>query len=158
MMSETTDTVSSDDSAMVQEGLNAAQQAAVTHGDGPLLVIAGAGTGKTTVIAHRIAHLINSKRARPEQVLALTFTEKAAAEMERRVDLLVPYGFTDTWISTSRRARSARTSSSGAAIACCSSCSAKAAYPLGDMSSSLARLNSCSRARTCFIGLPSGRK
>jgi DNA helicase-2/ATP-dependent DNA helicase PcrA len=80
--------------------LNAAQQAAVTHGDGPLLVIAGAGTGKTTVIARRIAHLITSKRARPEQILALTFTEKAAAEMERRVDLLVPYGFTDTWIST----------------------------------------------------------
>src|SRR5574341_474317 len=99
-MSEPTGTVSSDAGARVQEGLNAAQQAAVTHGDGPLLVIAGAGTGKTTVIAHRIAHLINSKRARPEQVLALTFTEKAAAEMERRVDLLVPYGFTDTWIST----------------------------------------------------------
>ncbi|MBI3779540.1 MAG: UvrD-helicase domain-containing protein [candidate division NC10 bacterium] len=86
--------------AMVQEGLNAAQQAAVAHGDGPLLVIAGAGTGKTTVITHRIAHLINTKRARPEQILAMTFTEKAAAEMERRVDLLVPYGFTDTWIST----------------------------------------------------------
>ena len=86
--------------AAVQEGLNADQQAAVTYGDGPLLVIAGAGTGKTTVVAHRIAHLINTKRARPEQVLALTFTEKAAAEMERRVDLLVPYGFTDTWIST----------------------------------------------------------
>jgi DNA helicase-2/ATP-dependent DNA helicase PcrA len=82
------------------DGLSAAQQAAVTHGDGPLLIIAGAGTGKTTVIAHRIAHLINSKQARPEQVLALTFTEKAAAEMERRVDLLVPYGFTDTWVST----------------------------------------------------------
>src|SRR5574341_2437154 len=99
-MSEPTGTVSSDAGARVQEGLNAAQQAAVIHGDGPLLVIAGAGTGKTTVIARRIAHLINSKRARPEQVLALTFTEKAAAEMERRVDLLVPYGFTDTWVST----------------------------------------------------------
>jgi DNA helicase-2/ATP-dependent DNA helicase PcrA len=99
-MSERTTIIASGAGAMVQEGLNAPQHAAVTHGDGPLLVIAGAGTGKTTVIAHRIAHLINSKRVRPEQVLALTFTEKAAAEMERRVDLLVPYGFTDTWIST----------------------------------------------------------
>ncbi|MGH7410688.1 MAG: ATP-dependent helicase [Candidatus Methylomirabilis sp.] len=99
-MSERNAIIESGAGVMVQEGLNAAQQAAVTYGDGPLLVIAGAGTGKTTVIAHRIAHLINSKRARPEQVLALTFTEKAAAEMERRVDLLVPYGFTDTWIST----------------------------------------------------------
>src|SRR3990170_8180972 len=99
-MSERTAIIESGAGAMPQEGLNAAQQGAVTHGDGPLLVIAGAGTGKTTVIAQRIAHLINSKRARPEQVLALTFTEKAAAEMERRVDLLVPYGFTDTWIST----------------------------------------------------------
>src|SRR3972149_6018797 len=99
-MSERGAIIESGDGARVQEGLNAAQQAAVPPGDGPLLVIAGAGTGKTTVIAHRIAHLINSKRARPEQVLALTFTEKAAAEMERRVDLLVPYGFTDTWIST----------------------------------------------------------
>jgi len=99
-MSDRAIIIASGAGAMVQEGLNAAQVAAVTHGDGPLLVIAGAGTGKTTVIAHRIAHLINSKRARPEQVLALTFTEKAAAEMERRVDLLVPYGFTDTWVST----------------------------------------------------------
>jgi len=99
-MTEQATIISSDAGAMVQEGLNGAQQKAVTHGDDPLLVIAGAGTGKTTVIAHRIAHLINTKRARPEQILALTFTEKAAAEMERRVDLLVPYGFTDTWIST----------------------------------------------------------
>jgi DNA helicase-2/ATP-dependent DNA helicase PcrA len=99
-MSERTTIIESGDGTRVQEGLNAGQQAAITQGDGPLLVFAGAGTGKKTVIAHRIAHLINSKRARPEQVLALTFTEKAAAEMERRVDLLVPYGFTDTWIST----------------------------------------------------------
>ncbi len=99
-MGEQATIVSAGPEATIHEGLNAAQVAAVTHGDGPLLVIAGAGTGKTTVITHRIAHLINTKQARPEQILALTFTEKAAAEMERRVDLLVPYGFTDTWIST----------------------------------------------------------
>ncbi|WP_337289005.1 UvrD-helicase domain-containing protein [Candidatus Methylomirabilis sp.] len=99
-MAEQISAISTSTSVTGLAGLNAAQQAAVAHGDGPLLIIAGAGTGKTTVIAHRIAHLINSRRARPEQVLALTFTEKAAAEMERRVDLLVPYGFTDTWIST----------------------------------------------------------
>ncbi|MBZ0161018.1 MAG: UvrD-helicase domain-containing protein [bacterium] len=99
-MAEQISAISTSTSVTGLASLNAAQQAAVAHGDGPLLIIAGAGTGKTTVIAHRIAHLINSRRARPEQVLALTFTEKAAAEMERRVDLLVPYGFTDTWIST----------------------------------------------------------
>ena len=99
-MSEQIPVILASTPVMTLAGLNAAQRAAVTHGDGPLLIIAGAGTGKTTVIAHRIAHLITAKRVRPEQVLALTFTEKAAAEMERRVDLLVPYGFTDTWIST----------------------------------------------------------
>ncbi|PWB78287.1 MAG: hypothetical protein C3F08_08895, partial [Candidatus Methylomirabilota bacterium] len=99
-MGEEPQVISANNPAMGLDGLNAAQRAAVTHGEGPLLVIAGAGTGKTTVIARRIAHLITGKRARPEQILALTFTEKAAAEMERRVDLLVPYGFTDTWIST----------------------------------------------------------
>src|SRR5574337_2170384 len=99
-MAEQTPGISVSTSPIGLDGLNAAQQAAVAHGDGPLLVIAGAGTGKTTVIARRIAHLITNKRARPEQIIALTFTEKAAAEMERRVDLLVPYGFTDTCIST----------------------------------------------------------
>lgn len=99
-MSEQAPAISASPPVMDLADLNAAQQAAVTHGDGPLLIIAGAGTGKTTVIARRIAHLITSKRARPDQILALTFTEKAAAEMERRIDLLVPYGFTDTWIST----------------------------------------------------------
>lgn len=72
----------------------------MTHESGPLLIVAGAGTGKTTVITRRIAYLIAAKRARPEEILALTFTEKAAEEMETRVDLLVPYGYVETWIAT----------------------------------------------------------
>jgi DNA helicase-2/ATP-dependent DNA helicase PcrA len=81
-------------------GLNAEQRKAVLHGDGPLLVVAGAGTGKTQVITRRIAWLIASKRARPSDILALTFTDQAADEMQVRVDQLVPYGYTDTAIST----------------------------------------------------------
>ncbi|OLB49840.1 MAG: hypothetical protein AUH99_11060 [Candidatus Rokubacteria bacterium 13_2_20CM_2_70_11] len=80
--------------------MNDTQRAAVTHDAGPLLIIAGAGTGKTTVITHRIAWLIAQKRARPEEILALTFTDKAAAEMEERVDTLVPYGYADVEIAT----------------------------------------------------------
>ena len=80
--------------------LNTAQQEAVQFGEGPLLIIAGAGTGKTLVITHRIANLITAKRAKPEEILALTFTERAAQEMEERVDQLVPYGYTDVRIST----------------------------------------------------------
>ncbi len=81
-------------------GLNADQRRAVTHADGPLLVVAGAGTGKTEVITRRIAWLIATRRARPSEILALTFTDKAAQEMAVRVDQLVPYGYTDTAIST----------------------------------------------------------
>ncbi|MGH7391584.1 MAG: UvrD-helicase domain-containing protein, partial [Candidatus Rokuibacteriota bacterium] len=81
-------------------GLNEAQREAVTHDTGPLLIVAGAGTGKTSVITHRIAWLIAQRRARPEEILALTFTDKAAAEMEERVDTLVPYGYADVEIST----------------------------------------------------------
>jgi DNA helicase-2/ATP-dependent DNA helicase PcrA len=81
-------------------GLNPDQLRAVTHGDGPLLVVAGAGTGKTQVITRRIAWLIATRRARPSEILALTFTDKAAEEMAVRVDQLVPYGYTDTAIST----------------------------------------------------------
>src|SRR2546425_6999095 len=77
----------------ILDGLNAAQREAVTHDAGPLLIVAGAGTGKTTVITRRIAWLIAQRRARPEEILALTFTDKAAAEMEERVDTLVPYGY-----------------------------------------------------------------
>jgi DNA helicase-2/ATP-dependent DNA helicase PcrA len=84
----------------VTDGLSPAQREAVLHGEGPLLIIAGAGTGKTTVLTRRIAHLINSKRARPEEILALTFTEKAAVEMEERVDQLIPYGYAETSVST----------------------------------------------------------
>jgi DNA helicase II / ATP-dependent DNA helicase PcrA len=76
------------------------QREAVEHGDGPLLIVAGAGTGKTLVLTRRIAHLIRSKRFRPEEILALTFTEKAAAEMAERVDVLLPYGFAAVNVST----------------------------------------------------------
>jgi DNA helicase-2/ATP-dependent DNA helicase PcrA len=91
-----------DDSGLgsLLDGLNAEQRRAVTHGDGPLLVVAGAGTGKTQVITRRIAWLIAGKRARPSEILALTFTDKAAEEMQVRVDQLVPYGYTDAAIST----------------------------------------------------------
>ena len=84
----------------ILEGLNEAQREAVVHGEGPLLIIAGAGTGKTTFLTRRIAHLIATKRARPEEILALTFTEKAAAEMAERVDQLIPWGYAETAIST----------------------------------------------------------
>lgn len=84
----------------ILEGLNKEQLEAVTHGQGPLLIIAGAGTGKTTVIARRIAWLISEGLAKTDEILALTFTDKAAKEMQERVDILVPYGYTDIWIST----------------------------------------------------------
>jgi len=81
-------------------GLNPDQLRAVTHGRGPLLVVAGAGTGKTQVITRRIAWLIATRRAKPSEILALTFTDKAAEEMAVRVDQLVPYGYTDAVIYT----------------------------------------------------------
>lgn len=84
----------------ILQDLNPQQKEAVTTTEGPLLIIAGAGTGKTTVIARRIAYIIEKKLAKPAEILALTFTDKAAGEMEERVDQLVPYGFIDTWIST----------------------------------------------------------
>ena len=84
----------------ILDRLKDTQREAVTHDAGPLLIIAGAGTGKTTVITRRIAWLIAQKKARPEEILALTFTDKAAAEMEERVDTLVPYGYADVEIAT----------------------------------------------------------
>ena len=82
------------------EGLNEAQKQAVDHGSGPLLIVAGAGTGKTTVLTRRYAHLLESKGMKTENILALTFTEKAAGEMEDRVLQLLPNGTYDFWIST----------------------------------------------------------
>jgi DNA helicase II / ATP-dependent DNA helicase PcrA len=79
---------------------NEAQKMAITHGDGPMLIVAGAGTGKTRVVTARIAWLITEKNVNVDEVLALTFTEKAATEMEERVDTMLPYGYVDLWIST----------------------------------------------------------
>jgi DNA helicase-2/ATP-dependent DNA helicase PcrA len=76
------------------------QLKAITHDAGPLLIIAGAGTGKTTVITQRIKYLILQKKILPSQILALTFTEKAAFEMQERVDILLPYGYVNLWINT----------------------------------------------------------
>lgn len=76
------------------------QLKAINHNKGPLLIIAGAGTGKTTVITERIKHLVLEKKVEPSKILALTFTEKAALEMEERVDKEMPYGYTQMWIST----------------------------------------------------------
>ena len=82
------------------DDLNENQKKAVSHKNGPCLIIAGAGTGKTTVITRKIAYVISKKWAKPSEILALTFTDKAAEEMEQRVDMIVPYGFVDTRIST----------------------------------------------------------
>lgn len=80
--------------------LDTHQKQAVNHELGPLLIIAGAGTGKTTVITERIKHLVIKKKVEPSRILALTFTEKAAAEMIDRIDQAMPYGYTQMWIST----------------------------------------------------------
>ncbi len=83
-----------------QKKLNKEQQQAVEHKTGPLLIVAGAGTGKTTVVTERIKWLIGTNLAKPEEILALTFTEKAARQMEERVDVALPYGTFGHWIST----------------------------------------------------------
>ncbi|MFH1598372.1 MAG: UvrD-helicase domain-containing protein [Patescibacteria group bacterium] len=80
--------------------LNPEQTKAVTFDKGPLLIIAGAGTGKTAVITQRIAWLIDQKKAKADEILALTFTDKAASEMEERIDKALPYGYVDIWVST----------------------------------------------------------
>jgi DNA helicase-2/ATP-dependent DNA helicase PcrA len=90
---------------MTEEGnllsvLNPAQKQAVIHDSGPLLIVAGAGTGKTTVLINRLAYLIMFRKVKTEEILLLTFTEKAAGEMEERADKILPYGYVDLWINT----------------------------------------------------------
>ena len=83
-----------------KQKLNKEQLQAIKFGEGPLLIIAGAGTGKTTTIVERIWHLIKNKKVKPEEILALTFTEKASQEMVGRVDEKLPIGLSQLWIST----------------------------------------------------------
>ncbi len=86
--------------ARLLQGLNPPQRAAVVHDGGPLLIVAGAGSGKTRVLTHRIAHLLATRRARPGEILAITFTNKAAGEMRERVAALVGPSARHMWVST----------------------------------------------------------
>ncbi len=82
------------------KGLNPRQKEAVEHWDGPLLILAGAGSGKTKTVTHRIAHLIHARGVNPSSILAVTFTNKAAGEMRQRVEQLLGRSARGMWIST----------------------------------------------------------